>query len=353
MSNPDRTDHQHSHEHDSKNSAEHAHTHDAKAEVKSKRKQTHSHDHGHSHGHSHGHGGHSHSHGGSSGNRSGLLIALIITAGIMVLQFFGGLLTNSLALLSDSGHMLSDSSALALSLLAIWFASKPASLKRTFGFHRFEILAALFNGVTLIAIAIFITVEAWDRFWDPPTVASNSMIVIAVIGLLANIASAWFLMRKGDVKGNVNMKSAYLHVIGDALGSVGAIIAGILMSLFGWYQADPIISVVVSLLIVKSAWGMMKSTIHILMEGTPPSVDTESVHNDLQSLPGVINVHDLHIWTITSGIDSMTCHLLVDDDADSQAILQKALLMIKNDYEIEHCTVQIETSKVNHAVLGI
>ncbi|MCM3749587.1 cation diffusion facilitator family transporter [Paenibacillus pasadenensis] len=333
---------------------DHAHSHDGSpdgAPSKSKRRQDHSHGHNHG-GHGHSHGGHSHA-SARDGNRSGLLIALIITAGIMVLQFFGGLLTNSLALLSDSGHMLSDTSALALSLLAIWFAAKPASLKRTFGFHRFEILAALFNGVTLIAIAIFIIAEAWERFLNPPEVSSNPMIVIAVIGLLANIASAWFLMRKGDVKGNVNMKSAYLHVIGDALGSVGAIVAGILMSVFGWYQADPIISVVVSLLIVKSAWGMMKSTIHILMEGTPPSVDPETVRSDLQALAGVVDVHDLHIWTITSGIDSMTCHLKVDDNADNQDILQKALLLMKNDYEIEHCTIQIETSKLNHAKLGI
>ncbi len=271
----------------------------------------------------------------------------------MLLEFVGGLITNSLALLSDSGHMLSDTAALALSLTAMWIAARPASSKRTYGFHRFEILAALLNGVTLFVIAAFIIAEAVERFTEPPTVASGAMMVIAVIGLLANLASAWFLMRKADVKDNLNVRSAYLHVIGDAIGSVGAIIAGILMSLFSWYIADPIISVVVALLILKSAWGIVTSTVHILMEGTPANVDAGQVTAALQRISGVKEVHDLHIWTITSGLDSLSCHLLVEDHADCQAVLQEAIKQIAAQFHIEHATIQIEKSSLRHAALKI
>ncbi len=193
------------------------------------------------------------------GNKKGLMIALLITTVIMVVQFIGGLITNSLALLADSGHMLSDASSLALSLVAIWFASRPASPNKTYGFYRFEILAALFNSVTLFVIAGFIIVEAYSRFFDPPTVASGTMIMIAFIGLGANLLSAWFLMRKGDVNHNLNLRSAYLHVIGDALGSVGAILAGIIMLAFEWYVADPIISVVVRTTYPKRCLGCIKT----------------------------------------------------------------------------------------------
>lgn len=305
------------------------------------------HHHGHDHGHHH-HHHHHHDHG-REGNKKGLMIALVITAGIMLLEFIGGLVTNSLALLSDSGHMLSDTSSLALSLVAMWFATRPASPNKTYGFYRFEILAALFNGLTLFLIAAFIVYEAVERFLDPQAVASGTMILIAIIGLLANLLSAFALMSKGDVKDNVNLRSAYLHVLGDALGSVGAIIAGVLMLLFDWYIADPIISVVVALLILKSAWGVIKHSIHILMEGTPITVDQQEVKATLQEIDGVINVHDLHIWTITSGLDSLSCHLLIKDNQDSQAILQTAINLIESKFKILHTTIQIEKSDLQHA----
>ncbi|WP_217362301.1 cation diffusion facilitator family transporter [Cohnella herbarum] len=282
-----------------------------------------------------------------------MTIALIITAGIMLLEFFGGLITNSLALLSDSGHMLSDASSLALSLVAIWFATKPASPSKTYGFYRFEILAALFNGVTLFVIAGFIMWEAVQRFNAPPEVSSLSMILIASVGLIANLASAFALMKQGDVKNNVNLRSAYLHVIGDALGSVGAVLAGIIMLAFNWYVADPIISVLVSLLILKSAWGVIKHTVHILMEGTPITVNQEEVKSTLTEIKGVIDVHDLHIWTITSGLDSLSCHLLVEDDTDNQHILQQAIRLVEERFKIQHTTIQIETSMINHTELKV
>lgn len=302
--------------------------------------------------HHHGHDHHHHDHI-REGNKKGLMIALFITLGIMLLEFFGGLITNSLALLSDAGHMLSDASSLALSLIAMWFATRPASPNKTYGFYRFEILAALANGVTLFVIAGFIVHEAFERFFDPQTVSSGTMMLIAFIGLVANLLSAWVLMNQGDVKHNVNLKSAYLHVLGDALGSVGAIIAGFVMYFFDWYVADPIISVVVALLILKSAWGVIKQTIHILMEGTPITINQQEVKQELQSIQGVRDVHDLHIWTITSGLDSLTCHILIEDDENEQKILQEAINRIKTKYKIEHATIQIEKSELHHSELKV
>ncbi|XID90662.1 cation diffusion facilitator family transporter [Paenibacillaceae bacterium WGS1546] len=338
----------HGHEHDHTHEYDHAHERD----------HTHEHEHGHAHAHGHHHhhglGGHHHHHDGNrEGNKKGLTIALIITSGIMVLEFAGGLITNSLALLSDAGHMLSDASALALSLVAFWFAARPASPNKTYGYYRFEILAALFNGVTLFVIAGFILWEAYRRFSEPPEVSSLPMILIALIGLGANALSAFALMRKGDVKNNLNLRSAYLHVLGDALGSVGAVLAGILMLAFGWYVADPIISVLVSLLILKSAWGVIKHTVHILMEGTPITIDRDDVRSTLTGLEGVIDVHDLHIWTITSGLDSLSCHLLVREDADHQRILQSAIRLVEEKFKIRHATIQIETSAIRHMELQV
>ncbi|TQR09251.1 cation diffusion facilitator family transporter [Psychrobacillus soli] len=307
----------------------------------------------HHHHHGHDHHGHSHDHFEESreGNKKGLLIALLITAGIMFLEFFGGLFTNSLALLSDSGHMLSDASALLLSLVAIWFSSRPPSSVRTFGGYRFEILAALFNGVTLFVIAGFIIWEAFGRLLEPQAVASGTMMLIAAIGLLANLLSAWALIRKGDVKNNVNLRGAYLHVLGDALGSIGAIVAGILMLLFDWFVADPIISVLVALLILRSAWGLIKHSVHILMEGTPISIDQTEVKAELEKIEGVLNIHDLHIWTITSGLDSLSCHIVINDEKNSQYILQQAINKLKETFHIEHATIQVETVEIKHSEL--
>lgn len=296
---------------------------------------------------------HEHSHSAPSGNSKGLTGALLITALILLLEFFGGLLTNSLALLSDAGHMLSDTASLTLSLLALRFAAKPPSPSKTYGFYRFEILAALFNGLTLFIIAGLISWEAWQRFWAPPVVNSVTMMWIALIGLLANLASAFVLHRHGDVKDNVNLKSAYLHVLGDALGSVGAITAGAVMYLFGWYLADPVISIFVALLILKSAWGILDESLHILMEGTPPTVNTDEVNAALANIRGVRNVHDLHVWTITSGLDSLSCHLLIDGTSNSQLILKEAIALLAQQFKIQHATIQIESEELEHPDLKV
>lgn len=347
------------HHEEHKHDCDHAHDaqeHDGRRSQDGKKHDSHKHDHhhGHHHGHDHAHhhgiGGHHH-HGAD--NKKGLTIALIITATIMLLEFVGGLVTNSLALLSDSGHMLSDTAALLLSLIALWFSARPPSPNKTYGFFRVEILAALFNAVTLFIIAGFIIWEAIERFQHPPVVASGAMMVIAGVGLLANLLSAWALMRKSDVKDNINVRSAYLHVLGDALGSVGAILAGLLMLLFDWYIADPIISVVVALLILRGAWQVVKQAVHILMEGAPITVNADEVKALLMQIPGVRNVHDLHIWTITSGMDSLSCHLLVEDDADCQQILQQAISSIEETFRIQHTTIQVEKSELQHAELTV
>lgn len=301
--------------------------------------------------HHHDHGdGHDHHHHGKGASKRALLTAFLIIAVFLVVETIGGFITNSLALLSDAGHMLSDALALLLSLIAVHFASRPPSAKRTFGMKRFEILAALTNGVTLVVISLFIFWEGFERMWNPPEVASGSMIIIATVGLLANIAAAMVLMR-GDTKNNVNLRSAYLHVLGDLLGSVAAILGGILMWAFGWYIADPIISIIVSILIMLSAWRVTKESINILLEGAPSRLDTTKVEQRLSQLTGVVKVHDLHIWTVTSGLDSLTCHLVVEDDLPSYPVLNDALALLEKEFGITHATIQIENSSTTHGDL--
>ncbi|VBB06460.1 cation efflux protein [Lucifera butyrica] len=294
----------------------------------------------HNHGHDdHGHG---HTHGmRREGNKKSLTIALVITFGIMIAEAVGGWLTNSLALLSDSGHMLSDAGSLALSLLAVWFAAKPPSVHKSYGYHRFEILAALFNGLALFAIAIVIIWEAYSRFMEPPAVDSGPMMVIAFIGLVANLVSAWVLLRQGDVKGNINLRSAYLHMISDALGALGAILAGFFMYQFGWYIADPIISVVVSLMILKGAWSVVRQSVHILMEGTPGKANVAEITAVLAAIAGVVNVHDIHIWTVTSGYEVFSCHILVRKGVSSSEILSRAVPLMEKRFGIRHTTIQV------------
>jgi cobalt-zinc-cadmium efflux system protein len=296
------------------------------------------------HHQAHSHEGHSH----EKNNRLALTLSLVITAGIMVVEFLGGLFTNSLALLSDAGHMLSDTTSLGLSLFATILALKPPSPQKTYGFYRFEILAAFLNGLTLFVIAGFIVWEAYERFFEPPLVNSPYMIGIAGIGLLANLLSAGVLTKKGNMEKSINLRSAYLHILGDALGSVGAIIAGLLMYFFSWYTADPIISVIVALLILRSAWAVIDESVNILLEGTPPTINWAEIRESLRTIDGVRDVHDLHIWTITSGLDSMTCHLLIEENTDPQAILQEAIRLLRDRFQINHTTIQIETINFNH-----
>ncbi|WP_079529731.1 cation diffusion facilitator family transporter [Halobacillus hunanensis] len=279
---------------------------------------------------------------GHTANKKALLTTFILISGFMIAEFLGGLFTNSLALLSDSGHMLSDSFSLGLSLLAFRMADKQATDEKTYGFKRFEVLAALFNGITLFAISIYIFIEAYQRFLEPPSVASYGMLGIAFLGLVINIIVAWILRSKGDTKENLNMRSAFLHVLGDLLGSVGAIVAALLILFFNWNLADPIVSVVVSILIIISAWRVTKDSIHVLMEGTPETITMKEVTTTLLSIPNVEDIHDLHVWTITSGYPALSGHLEVKTNSDRDKILLQATQMLKEEFGIEHSTLQLE-----------
>ncbi|MEG7333500.1 cation diffusion facilitator family transporter [Bacillus sp. 0102A] len=283
-------------------------------------------------------------------NKKVLLISFIIITGYMILEAIGGFLTNSLALLSDAGHMLSDSISLMVALIAFNLAEKKASHNKTFGYKRFEILAAVINGVALIFISIYIIYEAIERFSHPPEVATTGMLTISIIGLVVNILVAWIMLRGGDTENNLNIRGAFLHVISDMLGSVGAILAAILIIFFGWGWADPLASVIVAILVLRSGYHVTKDSIHILMEGTPESVDITDIIHTIEETEGIQSIHDLHIWSITSGLNALSCHAVVDDQltiSESESILRK----IEHDLEhkgITHVTIQIETAAHNH-----
>jgi len=297
---------------------------------------------GHQHDHSH-----DHTHGA---NKKVLLLSFIIITGYMIVEAIGGFVTNSLALLSDAGHMFSDSISLGIAMLAFIFGEKAASYTKTYGYKRFEILAAVLNGVTLIGIALFIFYEAIERFANPPEVATTGMLIISTIGLLINILVARIMMRGSDTKDNLNMRGAFLHVLSDMLGSVGAIVAALLIMFFGWGWADPLASVVVALLVVRSGYYVTKAAIHVLMEGTPTNVDVQGIIQLIEQTEGIESIHDLHIWTITSGTNALSCHAVVNEHlkiADSEHILRK----IEHNLEhkgIKHVTIQLETASHQH-----
>ena len=297
-------------------------------------------------GHHHDHG-HDHTHGA---NKKVLLLSFIIITGYMVVEAIGGFLTNSLALLSDAGHMLSDSISLGIAMLAFMFGEKAASYSKTYGYKRFEILAAVLNGITLIGIALFIFYEAIERFTNPPEVATTGMLIISTIGLFVNILVAWIMMRGSDTKDNLNMRGAFLHVLSDMLGSVGAIVAALLIMFFGWGWADPLASVIVALLVVRSGYHVTKASIHVLMEGTPSNVDVQEIIQLIEQTDGIESIHDLHIWTITSGTNALSCHAVVNDQlkiAESEHILRKIEHNLQHK-GIKHVTIQLETSLHRH-----
>ncbi|RYL94826.1 cation transporter [Sporolactobacillus sp. THM7-4] len=287
---------------------------------------------------SHRHEGSHHDH---SAGMKALFFSFLLITGFMIVETAGGILSHSLALLSDAGHMLGDSISLGLSLVALVVGAKvPANNRKTFGYRRFEILAALFNGVLLLGISIAIIIEAISRFAHPVAVASSEMMVIAVMGLVINLIAAWLLNRSHSGE-NLNVKSAMMHVLGDLLGSVGAIAASGLISLFGWQMADPMASVVVSLIIFRSGWSVAKESIDILMESRPGDLNISEIHDRISAVEGVKGIHDLHIWTITSGFLSLSCHLTVDDSVERDMVLKKAE-QILSEYKLDHSTIQIE-----------
>lgn len=282
---------------------------------------------------------HDHSHDRAANTRA-LALALALTTTFTVVEVVGGLLTGSLALLADAGHMLSDSLSIGLALFAGWLARRPATRTRTFGYQRAEILAALFNGVTLVAISIWIFIEAGRRFGDPPDVEGGWLLVVAVIGLMVNVSAAAILSRGS--KENLNVSAALRHVLADVLGSVGVITSATVILATGWDLVDPLISVLIGLLVLASSWGILRDATRILLEGTPPGVDAEEVGRAMVDVDGVKEVHDLHVWTVTSGFPALAAHVLVGEDDDCHARRRELEAMLHRRFGIDHTTLQVD-----------
>lgn len=280
----------------------------------------------------------------AAGRHTGRLIwALALAGGFLVVEVLGSLWTGSLALLADAGHMLTDVGGLSLSLLAVWFARKPPTPAHTYGYFRMEILAALANGVVLFGVAGFILYEGYQRVWAPPEILAVPMLVIAILGLGVNVVGMWLLYRGAGE--SLNLRGAYLEVLSDALGSVGVILAAVIIQTTGFLLADPLISAAIGLFILPRAWGLMRQAIHILMEGVPPHLDLAEIEEAMRAAHGVRLVHDLHVWTLTSGKEALSAHVLVDDLADGQHILGDLQQLLRDRFGIEHTTLQLESDR--------
>jgi len=295
------------------------------------------HAHGHAHGHDHGSGhGHIHAHGGDS---RGLRIALLLTVLFFIAEVAGGLLSNSLALLADAGHMLADVAALGLSLFVAWFSRAPETPQKTYGYLRWEILAAFLNGATLLVISIGIIVEAVLRLRAPEPVESGLMLGVAAASVVTNVTSAYVLHR--GAHDSLNMRGAYIHVLGDLLGSIGTVIAALLVRYTGWLEADPVASIVMTALIMRGAWRLVRESVDILLESTPAHISTGAVRLQLVAIPGVESVHDLHVWTVTSGVIAMSAHVIVREPERHQHVLEHVHDAMRL-FGIDHVTIQLE-----------
>jgi cobalt-zinc-cadmium efflux system protein len=255
----------------------------------------------------------------------------------------GGLWTGSLTLLADAGHMLADVAGLLLSLLAVRFARRPPSPSNTYGYVRTEILAALVNAVVLLGVAVSILVEAYRRLWTPPEVLALPMLVIAALGLGVNLAGMG-LLHAGS-RESLTLHSAYVEVLGDALGSVGAIAAALLIQTTGFRLADPLMSTALALVIIPRTWGLLRRTVHVLMEGVPPHLDPREIEGAMRTTHGVCAVHDLHVWTLTSGQDALSAHVLVEDLADGRHVLGDLQHLLRDRFRVEHVTIQLESDR--------
>ena len=282
---------------------------------------------------------HDHSHA-RSGSRRALALALAITAIYTVVEVVGGLATGSLALLADAVHMLSDNVALALALFAVWLAERPATPERTYGYKRAEVLAALANGVALVALAIWIFYEAFQRFRDPPDVLGGWVLVIGLVGVAVNLVAGLVLFRGRS--GNLNVEAAFRHVVADILGSIGVVAAGVIILATGWLEADPLVSALIGVLVLVSSWSILRDSAAILLEAAPSGIDTRAVGDRLARAPGVVEVHDLHIWTITSGFPALSAHVLVGRGEDCHARRIELARLLHDEFGIEHTTLQVD-----------
>ena len=305
------------------------------------------HVHGHGHGPAHGHG---HAHHGVAGTRRRLAGVLVLTAAVMVAELVGGLLTGSLALLADAGHMLSDVASLGLALGAIWLATRPATPERSFGFRRAEILAALTNGVALVAIAIWIFIEGAARLGDPPDVPGGPLLAVALVGLVVNLGAVALL--RGGRRASLNVSAAFRHVVADLLGSAGVLVAAVVILLTGWRHADPIVAMVIGVLVLASSWTILRDSVRILLEAAPRGLDVDDVGRRMARSPGVVEVHDLHVWQITEGFPALAAHVLVGPEEDCHARRREIELMLGDVYGIAHTTLQVDHRPARQSMPG-
>ena len=283
---------------------------------------------------------HNHHHRSSNSWRR-LSVVLFLTALYMVAEAVGAWWTGSLALLADAGHMFTDVAALILALSAVWFGARPATSKKTFGYYRLEIIAALVNGVALVVMSLLIFYGAYERWLDPPVVRSGPMIAVAAGGLIVNLICAWILHGRHEI--DLNIRGAWMHVMGDALGSVAAILAGVCMALFGWYAADALFSVVIGLLIIYGSVRLIRESTNVLLEGTPAHINLAAVEDAILATDGVANVHDLHVWTITSGRDALSAHVIHAHSISQPDLLRELRAKLHDRFGVDHLTIQMET----------
>ncbi len=296
--------------------------------------------------------GHSHDHGigtAAGKHRRRLVAVLGINAGILVLQVIGGLVSGSLALLADAGHMLTDSTGLVIALVAVSLAGRPATSSRTFGLQRVEILAALTNGLLLVGVAVWVLIRAVDRWSQPEQVDSGLMLAVALVGAAANTVG--LLILRGGKDESLNLRGAYLEVLGDLMGSAAVVVAAVVIMFTGWTRADSIASLAIVVLILPRAWSLLRDVVDVLLEATPKGVDLTTVREHIREVPGVVDVHDLHAWTITSGVPVLSAHVVVDDacitDGRSGEVLDRLGECLGDHFDLDHCTFQLEP--VGHA----
>ena len=284
--------------------------------------------------------GHSHNHTAAGKNKKRLAVVLALTTAYLLAEVVGGYLTHSLALIADAGHMLTDVAGLAFALMAIRFAERPATAERTYGFYRVEILAALANAIVLIGISLYILYEAYERLRNPPEIHSGAMLGVATVGLAVNIAGIYLL--RAASKESLNMKGAYFEVLSDMLTSVGVIVASVIMLTTGWYYADPLISAGIGLFILPRTWMLLRDAVGVLLEGTPADVNLAALRDAIKNVAGVADVHDLHVWSLTSGVNAMSVHAVLADHALHDEVLAGVQKRVTTDFEIAHATVQVE-----------
>ncbi len=285
--------------------------------------------------------GHGHTQSAAGRNKRSLAIVFGLTLTYLIVEVIGGLWTGSLALLADAGHMLTDVAGVGLALLAIKFAERPASPEKTYGYYRVEILAAMTNAVVLIGISLYILYEAYKRFLNPPEVESGWMLGVAGVGLVINIAGMYIL--RGGSQESLNMKGAYFEVLSDMLTSIGVIIASIVMLTTGWYYADPLISAGIGLFILPRTWVLLKDAVGVLLEGTPSDVNLTALREAVGKVTGVEGVHDLHVWTLTSGVNAMSAHAVLAGGAKHDDVLLAVRERVTSDFKISHVTMQVES----------